>query len=83
MPVNFKHAYNYWRMMFVEQSDGEFSKKQFDEWFCAGAKPDADALGFTHIVDANFRGTKEHFSQTLTAALVDTLNACAEGRFKP
>ena len=80
--ANFQHAYNYWRKVFVEASDGHFSKEDFDKWFLAGAKPVAGSFGYFGTVEVDNLGSKEHFNQVLRQAFIDMIEACEDGRFK-
>jgi len=81
MSTNLSHAYNYWRKIFVESSDGHFTKEDFDKWFRAGAKPVADSPGYFGTVEVDSPGSKEHFNQAMRAAFADMLDACAKGQF--
>jgi hypothetical protein len=59
--LNWIHAKNYWRATFERESDGKFSKADFDRWF---AKSDSDdpvvhnarAASFTAMLEACRRG---------------------------
>lgn len=81
MSTNFQHAYNYWRKVFVETSDGRFSNEDFDRWFRGGAKPVADSFGYFGTVEVDNPGSKEHFNQVVRQAFIDMLNACSDRRF--
>lgn len=77
--MDFAYAYNFWRKVFVERSEGHFSNEDFDRWFMNGAKPVADSITYFGTVEEP--GSKEHFHEEMRVAFIDMLEACAEGRF--
>ena len=49
--MEFEYAYNYWRKIFVDGSDGHFNKDDFDKWFRNDAQHVSDAFGYFPTID--------------------------------
>jgi hypothetical protein len=77
--MEFEYAYNYWRKVFVESSDGHFTNKDFDKWFRNGSKQVSNSLGYFGTVEE--LGSKEHFDLQMRIAFISMLEACADGIF--
>jgi hypothetical protein len=77
--MDFDYAVNYWRKVFVESSEGQFTNRDFDKWFRSGISPRDIPTQFFGIVDAP--GSREHFDLAMRTALVAMLEACVAGRF--
>ncbi len=75
------HAYNYWRKVFVDSSDGHFTKADFDRWFRNGSRLADDALWYLPTADDYTPGSKEHFDVRMRIAFMNMLEACARGSF--
>lgn len=71
MAVDYEYAYNYWRKVFVDASDGHFRNRDFDQWF----------RHYPFAVANPRPGSKEHFDQLALTAFNQMLEACAAGRF--
>jgi hypothetical protein len=79
MMVDPAHAYNYWRKVFVDSSDGQFTPRDFDRWFRNGAKLATDSI--TYLPTTQTPGSKEHFNVLMRTALNQMLEACSDRRF--
>jgi hypothetical protein len=79
MGVDLEHACNYWRTVFVNTSEGKFTKRDFEEWF--RAKAGDDPLPVSHIGVPDRLGSSEHFDMLMRTSLLQMLEACEGGRF--
>jgi len=73
------YAYNYWRKVFVDSSDGKFTSRDFDKWFRNGSNLATDKM--TYFPTNQTPGSKEHFDVLMRTALIQMLEACSDGHF--
>lgn len=79
--TSFTYAYNYWRKVFVENSNRHFTASDFDKWFLAGADPEKSSLTFFNVSEEVPEGSREHFNQALRQSFIAMIEASADGRF--
>jgi hypothetical protein len=69
-----EYAFNYWRKVFTTESEGHFSKAEFDKWFL-GKVPMA------HFPIIDDPGDDNHFHLLIKTSFIAMLEACARGEF--